>query len=130
MANCVWQLQQSQNTLLFRILGELNATNNKYYNQVRVKVPVPTRLKSTQKKKNSENSQTLLHSIEYYESLLRAYFRLDINLEECYEKWSLAHPHFASQANEFYAIRVLNQDPVENLFSFICSQNNHISRLQ
>lgn len=123
MANCVWQLKQTDDVLKYRILGELKTKDDiKYYNQVRIKVSVPKKLK----KSISDNQH--LHSTEYYESLLRAYFRLDTNLTECYEKWSLAHHHFASEAGKFYAIRVLDQDPVENLFSFICSQNNHITR--
>lgn len=62
------------------------------------------------------------------EDLLRGYFRLEVDLEQEYNKWCKAHSHF-DDINQFHAVRVLNQDPVENLFSFICSQNNHISRI-
>lgn len=130
MANCVWQLQQSDDQLLYRVLGELKTKEfDKYFNEVRIKVPVQKKpLEKKSKKIATENGFQLGYTAEYYESLLRAYFRLDINLSDCYDKWSLAHSHFASEAGKFYAIRVLDQDPVENLFSFICSQNNHISR--
>lgn len=124
MANCVWQLRQTENDLLYRVLGELENTAENYYNQVRIKVAVPPLKKNKSTAKNSK----LLFGVEYYESLLRAYFRLDVDLSECYTKWSEAHQHFKSQSDKFYAIRVLDQDPVENLFSFICSQNNHITR--
>lgn len=124
MANCVWQLRQTENDLLYRVLGELGNTAENYYNQVRIKVAVP----SLKKKKSTAKDSQLLFGVEYYESLLRAYFRLDVDLSDCYTKWAEAHQHFKSQSDKFYAIRVLDQDPVENLFSFICSQNNHITR--
>lgn len=124
MANCVWQLRQTENDLHYRVLSELENNSDNYYNQVRIKVAVLP----AKKKKTIVKESQLLHGIDYYESLLRAYFRLNVDLSECYAKWSEAHQHFKSQADKFYAIRVLDQDPIENLFSFICSQNNHISR--
>lgn len=124
MANCVWQLRQTENDLHYRVLGELENQMENYYNPVRVKVAVPP----MKKKKSIAKDSQLIHSVNYYESLLRAYFRLDIDLSDCYAKWSDAHHHFKSLSGKFNAIRVLDQDPVENLFSFICSQNNHISR--
>lgn len=121
MGNCVWQLRQSNDHLLYRILGELETKEtNKYYNHVRVKVSVP-------KTKNSDDSHHLFNA-EYYKLLLHTYFRLDVDLNKWYQEWIAAHKHFESQSNKFYAIRVMDQDPIENLFSFICSQNNHISR--
>ncbi|KAF5274385.1 hypothetical protein FQA39_LY07265 [Lamprigera yunnana] len=66
----------------------------------------------------------------HLEEILRNYFQLDlINLEEHYEQWSLSDPYFKDAAKQFYGIRILQQEPVENIFSFICSQNNHISRI-
>lgn len=119
MANCVWHLRQDGKHLLYRILGELNEMTANEFIKVRHKVaPSTGRPKST----------GLLFDDKYYEGLLKAYFRMDTNLTECYRTWSAAHSHFAREAGRFYAIRVLDQDPVENLFSFICSQNNHISR--
>lgn len=134
MGNCVWQLRQSEDVLFYRVLGELkhdraNDMRN-YYNQVRMKIPITNdQTKSNKKSKVSALDESqLYHSIGYYESILKAYLRLDVDLNECYAKWSNAHQHFESEAGKFYGIRVLDQDPVENLFSFICSQNNHISR--
>lgn len=63
------------------------------------------------------------------EALLRDYFQLDVNLAELYAKWSKADPNFRSVASHFTGVRILRQDPVENLFSFICSSNNNISRI-
>lgn len=128
MANCVWQLRQTENELLYRVLGELKNGTENYCNPVRMKIAMPTVKKSIKKKAANIDDDKLLNSVDYYESLLRAYFRLEIDLSECYAKWSDAHQHFKTESGKFYAIRVLDQDPVENLFSFICSQNNHISR--
>lgn len=122
MGNCVWHLRQDNDHLFYRILGELNEKTTNELVKVRYKVTVPRNVDRRKK------SNGLLFDDKYYEDLLMAYFRMETNLTECYRMWSVAHNHFAQEADRFYAIRVLNQDPVENLFSFICSQNNHIAR--
>ena len=95
----LWQLKQENDTLHYRVLGE---------------IPPP-------KDKNLDG---------YYEKKLEKYFRLDTNLEELYKGWLEAHTHFEDTASKkFVGIRQLYQEPVENLFSFICSQNNHIRRI-
>ncbi|XP_078687306.1 N-glycosylase/DNA lyase-like isoform X1 [Branchiostoma floridae x Branchiostoma belcheri] len=63
------------------------------------------------------------------EDILRDYFQLDVKLTDLYEQWCQADPHFKQVSPNFTGIRMLRQDPVENLFSFICSSNNHISRI-
>lgn len=122
MCNCVWVLRQTSDHLLYRILGEIPSSNlvmtSKNFQQ-------PA---SNKGKKLILNSNQL-YSDTYYENLLKEYFRLDIDLESYYKQWTKAHKHFAKQTNDFYAVRVLNQDPIENLFSFICSQNNNITRI-
>lgn len=65
---------------------------------------------------------------EEYQSLLKNYFRLDVDIKDYYEKWCLKDPYFKAAANQFYGVRILNQDVVENIFSFICSSNNNIKR--
>lgn len=60
---------------------------------------------------------------------LRDYFQLDFNLREHYTQWCKADELFNSVANDFYGIRMLKQEVLENIFSFICSSNNHISRI-
>lgn len=87
--------------------------------EIRLKVQEPEQYSSGGK---------LLYPASYYESLLRVYFRLDVDLEQCYQQWKKCHVHFENSTDQFYAVRQLDQDPVENLFSFICSQNNNISR--
>ncbi|KAG8967041.1 8-oxoguanine glycosylase ogg1 [Tulasnella sp. 419] len=60
---------------------------------------------------------------------IRDYFQLDIDLEELYGEWSKRDTVFAKIKDRFGGIRMLRQDPFENVISFICSQNNHISRI-
>ncbi|NWT91687.1 OGG1 lyase, partial [Urocynchramus pylzowi] len=61
--------------------------------------------------------------------ILRDYFQLDVGLSALYHAWGAADPLFRKVANDFPGVRVLRQDPVECLFSFICTSNNHISRI-
>ncbi|XP_028140193.2 N-glycosylase/DNA lyase [Diabrotica virgifera virgifera] len=65
----------------------------------------------------------------YYNSLLKDYFQLDLNLTKYYAEWSECDKYFKEAAKQFYGIRILKQDVVENIFSFICSSNNHITRI-
>lgn len=87
-------------------------------------------MKIPEPKKTKSNKSLLLYGDSYYEDLLKAYFRLDFDLEAYYTKWKEAHKHFETNVTDKYQnIRQLNIDVVENLFSFICSQNNHITRI-
>lgn len=63
-----------------------------------------------------------------YDDILSEYFRLSISLEKHYKEWAEADIHFQKCLDENNAVRILKQDVVENLFSFICSTNNNISR--
>lgn len=67
------------------------------------------------------------------EKELNDYFRLDENLTELYEEWSSRDAKFKQRVATYpqllAGIRVLRLDPVENLFSFICSSNNNIKRI-
>ncbi|XP_057887778.1 N-glycosylase/DNA lyase isoform X2 [Melospiza georgiana] len=63
------------------------------------------------------------------ERILRDYFQLDVGLSALYHAWGAADPLFRKVAKDFPGVRVLRQDPVECLFSFICTSNNHISRI-
>ncbi|NXW40494.1 OGG1 lyase, partial [Nyctiprogne leucopyga] len=63
------------------------------------------------------------------EQILRDYFQLDVGLPALYRAWAAADPLFRRVADEFPGLRVLRQDPVECLLSFICTSNNHISRI-
>ncbi|NXU55183.1 OGG1 lyase, partial [Turnix velox] len=85
--------------------------------------------------------------------ILRDYFQLDLGLPALYRAWGAADPLFHKVAKDFpgevapeamgwprcplafphciplSGVRVLRQDPVECLLSFICTSNNHISRI-
>jgi len=60
---------------------------------------------------------------------LEDYLQLKVGLEVLYQTWAAADPLFAEVAEKYPGVRILRQDPVENVFSFICSANNHISRI-
>ena len=63
------------------------------------------------------------------DQILREYFQLDINLNDLYSQWKDADSNFREKTDMFSGVRMLRQDPVENLFCFICLSNNHISRI-
>lgn len=122
-ANIVWRLKASDSHLHYSVLGELPYPQPAEENIVRMKIPEPKRKKAGK----------CIYQDSYYENLLKAFFRLDFDLETYYAKWTEAHQHFASKQsgyqNRISGIRQLDIDCVENLFSFICSQNNNISRI-
>jgi len=60
---------------------------------------------------------------------LEDYLQLKVGLAALYHTWAAADPLFAEVAEKYPGVRILRQDPVENVFSFICSANNHISRI-
>lgn len=66
---------------------------------------------------------------ESEDSILHDYFQLDVDLAPFYKSWSKQDPVFEKIAENYPGIRMLRQDPVENLFSFICSSNNNIQRI-
>lgn len=64
------------------------------------------------------------------ENTLDDYFQLNrACLADLYDKWSASDVHFRRIAPQYPGVRVLRQDPVENLFSFLCSSNNNIKRI-
>ena len=67
---------------------------------------------------------------EVVEGRLTELFMLDrVNLAELDAMWSEKDALYKSVSEYVSGARMLRQDPVETLFSFICSQNNHISRI-
>lgn len=92
---------------------------------ISVKVNPKGTSKRSQKLISEDNEHT---DAPNYENLLSDYLRLNENLEELYSDWSSRDPNFKNSAEKFYGIRMLKQDPVENIFSFICSTNNNIAR--
>lgn len=63
---------------------------------------------------------------------IREYFGLEVpaaSLRDLYPQWSASCPRLAEVARCLPGVRVLQQDSVETLFAFICSQNNNVSRI-
>jgi len=67
--------------------------------------------------------------IEDAEEVLKDYFQLSVDLSSLYQEWSKNDPIFERISNSYPGVRILRQDPLENVFSFICSANNNISRI-
>ncbi|CAG0888390.1 unnamed protein product [Darwinula stevensoni] len=63
------------------------------------------------------------------EKKIQNYFQMEYNMQDLYRQWSLQDPNFAVIEKQFAGVRMLSQDPVENLFCFICSSNNNIKRI-
>ncbi|KAL3990089.1 8-oxoguanine DNA glycosylase N-terminal domain family protein [Acanthocheilonema viteae] len=65
--------------------------------------------------------------------VLKDYFQLNIELAPLYKFWTENDKHFAhlmaNHQTKLEGIRVLGQDPLETVFVFICSANNHIRRI-
>ncbi|KAJ7449901.1 DNA glycosylase [Mycena latifolia] len=60
---------------------------------------------------------------------LNSYFQLDVDTAKLYAEWAARDKVFSSIETRFSGIRILRQDPWENLVSFICSSNNNIVRI-
>lgn len=77
-------------------------------------------------------------------STLQNYFYLDLDINQLFKKWrndeigtddngdkklhQLNH-QFRKSCDKFIGLRLTRQNPVDCLFSFICSQNNNVSRI-
>ncbi|KAG2799751.1 hypothetical protein PC111_g20286 [Phytophthora cactorum] len=61
---------------------------------------------------------------------LSHYFRLDIPADPLYERWMQPTDRMTEIISRLRGLRIVRQDPVECLFSFICSSNNNITRIQ
>ncbi|KAG1693582.1 hypothetical protein DVH05_023347 [Phytophthora capsici] len=61
---------------------------------------------------------------------LSYYFRLDVSADPLYERWTTPVDRMTEIICRLRGMRIIRQDPVECLFSFICSSNNNIARIQ
>lgn len=62
-------------------------------------------------------------------SVLEDYFQLRMDLHRLVSLWSSRDPYFKSLSIRMEGLRVLRQPPIECFFGFLCSQNNHVSRI-
>lgn len=83
----------------------------------------------------SQNKTHLLYTVQgqlkdsvNYDNILSEYLRLSVPLQEHYKKWAAVDTNFQKCLDENNAVRILKQDTIETLFSFICSSNNNITR--
>lgn len=76
-----------------------------------------------------DNSLNSSESKELDLGVLKDYLQLNVNLSSLYTRWAEIDQNFNKLQCDFSGIRMLRQDPVENLFTFICSQNNNIPRI-
>lgn len=74
-------------------------------------------------------SEVTDQEIQEDRTFLHDYLQLQVPLTDLYEKWSGKDPNFKAKAPLFPGVRILRQDPVENLICFICSSNNNIGRI-
>lgn len=63
------------------------------------------------------------------EEFVRAFLRLDVDVENLYASWRGADPYLFSLSERFSGLRIVKQDPEECLLSFICSTANFIPRI-
>ena len=62
-------------------------------------------------------------------TLIRVYFRLDVDLEKLYRDFTQADGRIIEAIKRFKGLRVLRQEPEETLLSYICSAANSVSRI-
>lgn len=80
-----------------------------------------------------QNDKEILYSSIPYlpdtATVLKEYLQLDVNASSLYEVWCSKDKHFLKNSSQFRGIRILCQDPWENLICFICSSNNNVKRI-
>ncbi|KAM9350533.1 N-glycosylase/DNA lyase [Symphorus nematophorus] len=133
----VWTLTQTDDTLWYHVYKSQDRHAEGSDRKRRAGVSLQMEHKSEKRFKGAlkkeEEGPVAISSVqdtEVEEEMLRDYFQLNVNLGDLYKKWGAADPHFKRIADIFTGVRMLRQDPTECLFSFICTSNNHISRIQ
>ncbi|XP_041941892.1 N-glycosylase/DNA lyase [Alosa sapidissima] len=134
MGGRVWTLTQTDDTLWYYVYTNQNNHGTGSVSEMGSSAEsVPDkRLKGVGSMKQEDEEGLKLTSVHdsTEQELLKDYFQLNIQLENLYKDWGACDDHFRHIASIFTGVRMLKQDPVECLFSFICSSNNHISRIQ
>ena len=87
----------------------------------------PVVIKVRQNETRIEAEQTASRDVQEY---IRDYFRLDVNLEDLSTEFLTADETLAPVLKDFQGLRVLRQDPVECLFSFLCTSAAPLHRIR
>nr|XP_033484732.1 N-glycosylase/DNA lyase isoform X1 [Epinephelus lanceolatus] len=136
MGGRVWTLTQTDDTLWYYVYRSQSMPEDGSDRKRRAGVSLQMenksekRFKGVLKKEEEAVAETSVQDTEEEEEMLRDYFQLNVKLGDLYKEWGAADPHFKRIADIFTGVRMLHQDPTECLFSFICTSNNHISRIQ
>lgn len=115
LSGFVWTLKQIENDIFYRVFKSRSLKKLKKERVLEEIQPSPI-------SKTDDESQ-------FYDTILRDYFQLHVDVEPLFEQWRASDPHFAEVSEKFRGVRLLRQNPVETLFSFICSSNNSIPRI-
>ncbi|XP_076597317.1 N-glycosylase/DNA lyase [Chaetodon auriga] len=137
MGGRVWTLAQTHDTLWYHVYknqdrqGEGRDRKKRPGVSLHMENKPQKRFKGALKKEEEELvAVTVGQDTDEEEEMLRDYLQLNVKLGDLYKEWGAADPHFRHIADIFTGVRMLRQDPTECLFSFICTSNNHISRIQ
>lgn len=138
MAGRVWTLTQTDDTLWYYVYTKQDKQvdgggdrKRRAGASLQAENKSDKTYKAAVKKEEEEPvAVTLRQDMEADEEMLRDYFQLNVKLVDLYREWGAVDPHFKNIADIFTGVRMLRQDPTECLFSFICTSNNHISRIQ
>ncbi|XP_071495777.1 N-glycosylase/DNA lyase-like [Diadema antillarum] len=159
LSDCIWTLKQSDTHILYQVYDPredsksprcMEGTGNGRQATEQTKVQSRSKkrgsgdeLARSKKQRRSElptlasesplvpASQDIHEHLQgdHHHDVLHDYFQLDVRLAGLYEQWKGADENFSRVSVSFPGVRILRQDPVENLVSFICSSNNNISRI-
>ncbi len=69
------------------------------------------------------------HPEPYRWDVIQRYFQLDVPLERLYDEWIVAEPRIAPILERFAGLRILRQDPIEAVFTFLCACCNTMSKI-
>ncbi|KAM4563509.1 N-glycosylase/DNA lyase isoform 1-T2 [Odontesthes bonariensis] len=138
MRGRVWTLTQTDDTLWYQVYTNQGEQKEGGDNKRRAGVSLQEGNRAEKKRfkdapwKDEEEplAVTTEQNSDVEADMLRDYFQLHVKLGDLYKEWGAADCHFKQIADIFTGVRMLRQDPTECLFSFICTSNNHISRIQ
>ncbi|XP_051913504.1 N-glycosylase/DNA lyase isoform X1 [Hippocampus zosterae] len=132
MGGKVWTVTQTEDTLWYSVYKPNDIQVHREVKAGNGGVSLNEKNESQVKCEASVKEEVATVNLQHDEdeAMLRDYFQMNVNLRSLYRKWGAADPHFQKIADTFTGVRMLRQDPTECLFSFICTSNNHISRIQ